>query len=91
MKDCPVLVKYLIIYLFDTASVVPFNQLLVCSMHINIGQLLICSMHIIVEIDWHFSVKFLFVFQWFGLVTLGDKTQDACLSHLVIFEYQAQN
>ena len=83
------LVKYLIIYLFDTASVVPFNQLLVCSMHINIGQLLICSMHIIVEIDC--SVNFLFVFQWLGFVTLGDKNQDGCLSHLVIFEYQAHN
>ena len=85
------LVKYLIIYLFDTASVVPFNQLLVCSMHINIGQLLICSMHIIVEIDWHFYVNFLLVYQWLGLVTPGDKNQDARLSHLVIFEYQAQN
>merc|ERR1712072_316040 len=45
MKDCPVLVKYLIIYLFDAASVVPYYQLLICSMHINIGQLLICSIH----------------------------------------------
>ena len=60
-------------------------------MHINNGQLLICSMHIIVEIDWHFSVNFLIVFQWLGLVTLGDKNQDACLSHLVILEYQVQN
>ena len=50
------LVKYLIIYLFDAASVLPVNQLLVCSMHINIGQLLICSMHFIVEIDWHILV-----------------------------------
>ena len=62
MKDCPVLVKYLIIYLFDAASVVPVNQLLVCSMHINIGQLLICSMHIIVEIDWHILVTDEFCF-----------------------------
>ena len=85
------LVKYLIIYLFDTASVVPFNQLLVCSMHINIGQLLICSMHIIVEIDWHFSVNFLFVFQWLGLVISGDKNQEACLSHFMVLEKQAQN
>ena len=73
------LVKYLIIYLFDTASVVPFNQLLVCSMHINIGQLLICSMHIIVEIDWHFSVNFLFVFHWLELVATKTKMH-ACLT-----------
>ena len=47
-------------------------------------------MHIIVEIDWHFSVNFLFVYQRLRLVTPGDKNQDTCLSHLVILEYQAQ-